>query len=111
MRDPSPFGMSEEHASITTELMMYADLRGIDSHGCGMLPYYDEELRNGLLTMSKDRDRSREEKTALVDGGGGLGHVPGNFAMKLAIEKCAKNGTGTVAVRNSGHFGAAGAYG
>ena len=105
------FGMSEEHASITTELMMYADLRGIDSHGCGMLPYYDEALRNGLLTMTPKIEIVREsETTALVDGGGGLGHVPGNFAMKLAIEKCAKNGTGTVAVRNSGHFGAAGAY-
>src|SRR5262245_17928134 len=105
------FGMSEEHASITTEYMMYADLRGIDSHGCGMLSFYHEALQKGLLTMAPKIEIVREsETTALIDGGGGLGHVPGDCAMRLAVEKCNKTGTGTVAVRNSGHFGAAGAY-
>jgi len=48
--------------------------------------------------------------TALVDGGGGLGHVAGNLAMKLAIDKCRSTGCGIVAVRNSTHYGAAGSY-
>jgi len=105
------FGMSEEHASITTEYMMYADLRGIDSHGCGMLSHYHKALLTGLLTMTPRIELIREnETTGLIDGGGGLGHVPGDVAMKLAIEKCGNTGMGAVAVRNSGHFGAAGAY-
>src|SRR5262249_41605383 len=50
------------------------------------------------------------EATALLDGGGGLGHVPADGAMKLAIAKAAAHGIAAVAVRNSGHFGAAGSY-
>jgi LDH2 family malate/lactate/ureidoglycolate dehydrogenase len=48
--------------------------------------------------------------TALLDGGGGLGHYPSYKAMKLAIDKCSVVGVGSVAVRNSNHYGAAGVY-
>jgi LDH2 family malate/lactate/ureidoglycolate dehydrogenase len=105
------WGMSEEHARITVEHVLYADLRGIDSHGCSMMMHYRRELDAGCLTMTPAVTVVREtETTALVDGGGGLGHVPADLAMKLAIAKCRGAGAGVVAVRNSGHFGAAGAY-
>lgn len=105
------FGMSEEHVSITTEYLMYADLHGIDSHGCGILLHYHRGLVAGSFTITPKIEVIREsETTALIDGGGGLGHVPGDTAMKLAIAKCRKVGIGAVAVRNSGHYGAAGAY-
>jgi LDH2 family malate/lactate/ureidoglycolate dehydrogenase len=103
--------MSEEHASITTEHVLHADLHGIDSHGCAMLLHYHCGLIAGSLTMTPKIEVIREsETTALLDGGGGLGHVPGDMAMKLAISKCLASGIGAVAVRNSGHYGAAGSY-
>jgi LDH2 family malate/lactate/ureidoglycolate dehydrogenase len=46
----------------------------------------------------------------LLDGDGGLGHLPSQRAMRLAMEKASKCGVGVVSVRNSNHFGAAGAY-
>jgi LDH2 family malate/lactate/ureidoglycolate dehydrogenase len=105
------WGMPEDHASTTVERMLYADLHGIDSHGCGMLLHYHRGLLAGTLTMAARVEVVREtQATALVDGGGGLGHVPADLAMKLAIEKCRSAGVGAVAVRNSGHFGAAGVY-
>jgi LDH2 family malate/lactate/ureidoglycolate dehydrogenase len=105
------WGMSPEHASITVDHMLYADLHGIDSHGCSMLRYYHREVVAGSLTMTPAVAVVREsETTALVDGGGGLGHVPADRAMKLAIAKCRVTGVGAVAVRHSGHYGAAGAY-
>ncbi len=105
------WGMSEPHVAITTDYLMYADLRGIDSHGCAMMRDYHRGLRAGRLTMTPSISVIREDATtALIDGGGGLGHVPGDVAMKLAIRKCLDSGLGAVAVRNSGHFGAAGAY-
>lgn len=105
------FGMLEEHVSITTEYLMYAHLHGIDSHGCGMLLHYHRGFAAGSFTITPRIEVIREsETTALIDGGGGLGHVPGDMAMKLAIAKCRKVGIGAVAVRNSGHYGAAGAY-
>jgi LDH2 family malate/lactate/ureidoglycolate dehydrogenase len=48
--------------------------------------------------------------SAVVDGGGGLGHVPAHFAMSTAITKAETVGMAAVAVRSSAHFGAAGFY-
>lgn len=105
------WGMSPEHASITVERLLYADLHGIDSHGCSMLLHYHRGVVDGSLMMTPTIALVREsETTALVDGGGGLGHVPADLAMKLAIAKCRSAGLGAVAVRHSGHYGAAGAY-
>jgi LDH2 family malate/lactate/ureidoglycolate dehydrogenase len=105
------WGMSAEHASITVEHMLYADLRGIESHGCSMLRDYHRRFAEGSLTATPTIEVVRESPTtALVDGGGGLGHVPGDTAMKLAIAKCRVAGLAAVAVRNSGHYGAAGVY-
>jgi LDH2 family malate/lactate/ureidoglycolate dehydrogenase len=103
--------MPEERVTTTVHYMMYADLNGIDSHGCGLLSWYHRLLVAGSLRMNATIEIVRENQTtALIDGGGGLGHVPGDIAMKLAIAKCRDAGIGAVAVRNSGHYGAAGAY-
>ena len=105
------WGMEEEHISITVQHILYSDLHGIDSHGCSMLMHYFRQQRSGAVTMKPDiRIISESETTALIDGGGGLGHVPADTAMKLAIRKCQSSGAGIVSVRNSGHFGAAGSY-
>ncbi len=105
------WGMAEEHIAITLEHLLYADRHGIDSHGCGMLLAYQRDLARGFLTMRPNIQTIRETSTtALIDGGGGLGHVPSDAAMRLAIGKAREAGVGIVAVRNSGHFGAAGSY-
>lgn len=105
------WGMSAEHSSITVDHILYADLRGIDSHGCSMLAHYHRLVIAGAVTMKPAIHVVRDSPTtALLDGGGGLGHVAADMAMKLAIEKCRAAGMGAVAVRNSGHYGAAGAY-
>jgi LDH2 family malate/lactate/ureidoglycolate dehydrogenase len=105
------WGMSEEHATVTIGHMLYADLHGIDSHGCAMLLAYHLQRAEGALAMQPAITIVQEsETTALVDGGGGLGHVPADLAMRTAIAKCRASGVGVVAVRRSGHFGAAGSY-
>ncbi len=105
------WGMSPEHASITVEHVLYADLHGIDSHGCSMLLHYHRGVVDGSLTMTPTITVvSDSATTALLDGGGGLGHVPADTAMKLAIAKSREAGLAAVAVRNSGHYGAAGTY-
>ena len=105
------WGTSDEHASITADQMLYADLHGIDSHGAGMLLHYHRLVHAGAVTPTPTIAVVLEsETTALVDGGGGLGHVPGATAMNLAVAKCRDAGIGAVAIRNSGHFGAAGVY-
>ncbi len=105
------WGMKGEQVGITARMLVTADLRGIDSHGIALLPLYDEFRRTGKLTLNPEIKTVRETPaTALLDGGGGLGHYPSFKAMNLAIEKCAVCGVGSVAVRNSNHYGAAGVY-
>lgn len=105
------WGMPQDQAKATVDIMMYADLRGIESHGLMMLPLYDDFRRQGRLNMAPTvqvvRDRGA---TVLVDGGGGLGHYPSQMAMHAAIKKARDFGVGIATVRNSNHYGPAGAY-
>jgi LDH2 family malate/lactate/ureidoglycolate dehydrogenase len=40
------WGMPEENAEITSEILSWADLHGIDSHGISMIPGYDRLRRD-----------------------------------------------------------------
>jgi LDH2 family malate/lactate/ureidoglycolate dehydrogenase len=105
------WGLDDDSIAATVEVMLYADLRGIESHGVSTLTLYDEYRRSNKLTLRPQPRVVRETPvTALLDGDGGLGHLPSLRAMRLACEKAAKCGVGVVSVRNSNHFGAAGAY-
>ncbi len=102
-------GCSEKEASLAAEVLLSADLRGIDSHGVARLSGY-VRLWEAKRINSKPNIRVVHEtpSTAVVDGDGGLGLVIAPKAMEIAIEKANKVGTGWVAVKNSNHFGIAG---
>lgn len=105
------WGMAEAHIATTVELMVEADLRGIDSHGIGMLPSYEQYRREGKLNVTPDIRIVRELPTlVLIDADHALGHVPAEMAMRKAIAKCHETGVAIGSVRNSNHFGAAGVY-
>lgn len=107
----SGWGMPEPNAEPTSEILAWADLHGVDSHGISMLPGYDRLRRNGRIRLDARPEILRETGvSALVDGGGGLGHVPAHFAMLTAIAKARASGLAAVAIRNSAHFGACGFY-
>jgi len=106
------WGMPAANAAETADLMFWADLHGIDSHGISMLTEYDAWRRKGRVKMACTPRVLRETAaSALIDGDGGLGHVPAAFAMRTAIAKARAGGIGVVSVRNTTHFGACGAYG
>jgi len=105
------WGMPEATAAGTAEIMSWADLHGIDTHGISMVPPYDERRQSGKIDMKAVPKVVKETPvSALVDGGGGLGHPNGRHAMELAIDKAKKIGIGVAVVRNSAHFGACGFY-
>ena len=103
--------MPSQHISVCVDRMMEADLMGIDSHGVGMLPQYEQNRLNGALIIDPDVRTERDlAAVALIDGGHGMGHIAATQAMELAIEKAMTFGIALVSVRNSNHFGAAGVY-
>jgi LDH2 family malate/lactate/ureidoglycolate dehydrogenase len=105
------WGMPEDNAETTAEILSWADLHGVDSHGISMIPGYDGLRRSGRAKMDARPEIVRQTPvSAVVDGGGGLGHVPAYFAMSTAIAKAKKVGMAAVVVRGSAHFGATGFY-
>ncbi|SDM90109.1 Malate/lactate/ureidoglycolate dehydrogenase, LDH2 family [Daejeonella rubra] len=102
-------GCSAEHADLAADVLIKSDLRGIDSHGVARLTGYVRLWEKGRINAKPDIKIVHETPTtATVDGDAGLGLVVAPFAMKVAIEKAEKYGSGWVSVRNSNHFGIAG---
>lgn len=104
-------GVPADDADVVADVLIAADLMGIDTHGVNRLKYYHDRLASGV-TQPRTRFEvvNETETTGVVDGHHGLGHVVGVKAMRLAIEKAARHGIGAVAVRNSTHYGIAGYY-
>lgn len=103
--------MTEEVIEITVRNMVEADLRGIDSHGAGMLPTYNLRRREGIVDPKGETTVVRDfAATALLDAGNALGHFATTKAMQMACDKARQFGVGVVTVRRSNHYGAAGVY-
>jgi LDH2 family malate/lactate/ureidoglycolate dehydrogenase len=102
-------GCSEAHAALAADVLLQADLRGIDSHGVARLVGYVRLWEKKRINATPNITIAHETATtATVDGDAGLGLVVAPFAMRLAIQKAEQYGSGWVAVRNSNHFGIAG---
>ena len=102
-------GCPAQHAHLAAQILVEADLKGIDSHGIARLAGY-------VRLWEKDRINAHPEmkvvhetpSTALLDGDSGLGLIVAPEAMDIAINKAKQAGTGWVSVRNSNHYGIAG---
>ncbi|GAB2705807.1 Ldh family oxidoreductase [Mucilaginibacter koreensis] len=102
-------GCSTEHAQLATDVLLQADLRGVDSHGVARLIGYVRLWEKQRINATPNIKVVHETPTtATVDGDAGLGLVVAPFAMQVAMQKAAQYGSGWVAVRNSNHFGIAG---
>ena len=105
------WGMTPAHADTTAGVLLAADLMGIESHGATLLPLYDSQIDSGGAVAAPEihvvRDRAA---VAVIDAGGGFGHVPTTMAVDMAAERAARFGIAAVAIRNSNHYGAAGVY-
>jgi len=104
-------GTPAEEAHICADVLIAADLRGIESHGVGRLKYYYDRIRVGQHRATTEFEIVKETgTTALVDGHHGMGHVIAYRSMRMAIDKAREYGLGAVAVRNGTHYGIAGYY-
>ena len=106
------FELSESNADLCTDVLLHADLRGIETHGVSnMLRTYVQMYQEGKSNPNPNLKIVRESfTTATVDGDGGLGLMTAAHSMNIAIEKAEKYGMGAVAIKNSGHLGAAGYF-
>ncbi|MFH1085631.1 MAG: Ldh family oxidoreductase [Chloroflexota bacterium] len=104
-------GLSREHAAIEAEVLVWANLRGVDSHGVLRVPTYVAGVEAGAFNVKPDIRVARETPaTAVVEADHAFGPVVTVYAMNLAIAKARQAGIGWVAIRNTTHQGAMGYY-
>jgi L-2-hydroxycarboxylate dehydrogenase (NAD+) len=104
-------GVPSDDAETCADVIIASDIRGIESHGIGRLKYYYERIKAGQHLVTTHFEIIREgPTTAVVDGHHGMGMVIAKRAMQMAIDKAKAYGMGSIAVRNSTHFGIAGYY-
>ena len=101
-------GVRQPVAASVAGSLVYADVRGVDSHGVLRLPIYIRRVREGMVDAASEpavvEDRGA---TALVDGGNNFGAYVGQKALDLAVARARRHGVATVGVRRSNHFGTA----
>lgn len=104
-------GVPVEDSRICTDVLLTADIQGVDCEGISLLKTYYDRIKSGGQFPKTNLNTIKEtETTATLDGGYGMGQVISYRAMEKAITKAKKYGLGAVAVRNSSHFGMAGYY-
>ena len=104
-------GYTPDEAAIITDVLLTADLYGIESHGMQRMVRYYKSIKNGRLHMGTKPEVVFETPlSAVIDNHDGTGQLAGYLGMNMAIEKAEKNGFGIVTVRNSNHYGIAGYY-
>lgn len=106
------YNVPPDHASIVSDVLVTADLRGVESHGIGRLfPYYISRLQKGYMNPRPSLQISSNFGAIFsLDADNGLGHVACHTAMKKCIELAGKFGIGIGGIKNSNHFGIAGYY-
>jgi LDH2 family malate/lactate/ureidoglycolate dehydrogenase len=105
-------GVPPEHAEIVSDVLIEADIRGVDSHGIiRIYTYYGNRLeKNYMDATTPYKVISETDTTVLYDGGNGLGHVVSYEAMKKCISMAKKSNIGMATVKNSNHYGIAAYY-
>src|SRR5579862_4694570 len=104
-------GVSEADALLTAQTLATTDAWGVFTHGTKALRGYLRRLKGGgLAPRGVPSVVTEGPGWALVDGDSSLGMVTSTYAMDVALGKARQTGLGYVGVRNSCHFGAAGAY-
>ena len=105
------YGFTEAESIQITDVLLDADLCGIESHGIQRLIRYHIEVTEGMAKPHAKPEIVKETPlSATIEGNDAMGQTLSVGAMNLAIQKAKAHGVGMVTVRNSNHYGIAGYY-
>ena len=105
------YGYDEEDSKQIADVVISADLSGVESHGISRMIKYHQFIQNGAIsTKAKPELVFETPISAVYDAHKGIGQLVSARAMQEAITKAKKTGIGLVQVRNSNHYGIAGYY-
>ncbi|MDO4548460.1 MAG: Ldh family oxidoreductase [Clostridia bacterium] len=104
-------GFSDAESRDIVDVLITADLFGIESHGVSRLIRYYRALKEGIIDPSARAHLiSSTAISRVYDAPLTMGQVVAKNAMREAIDMAKQFGVGCVCVRNSNHYGIAGYY-
>ena len=104
-------GMSPEDAETEASVLIWANLRGVDSHGVLRIPWYVGNVDKGIMNPKPNIKVIQETPATLViEADHAFGPVVTVFAMERVMEKAREVGIGWGFICNHTHQGAMGYY-
>ncbi len=104
-------GFAPEAAEVQADVLVWANLRGVDSHGVLRIPWYVELVDIGQMHPRPNIQIQKETPaTLLIDADFAPGPVVTVMAMKRVMQKARAVGIGWAIIRNTMHQGAMGYY-
>jgi ureidoglycolate dehydrogenase (NAD+) len=104
-------GLGAADAASVADVLIWAELRGIDSHGLSRIPQYLQLIDEGQLDPAASPVLQLDLGAAcLVDGNACAGPVAMMQAVDLAAERAGRFGIGMTVVGRTTHTGAIGCY-
>ena len=105
------YGLSNQHASISANALINAELVGAYGHGLSRLKMYCDRISKKVINPNpKIKIKKVSQSITHIDANNSIGFVAADMAIKRSILNAKKTGIGMVAVKNSGHYGLSGYY-
>ena len=105
------YGVSEAVAATVADSLVFANLKGHDSHGVHRIVEYVDWLQKGHVDPDGTAEVVSERGPILiVDGHFGFGQLIGRQATEMAITKTKEEGVCILTLRRSGHLGRIGEF-
>lgn len=101
-------GVPIEQAEIVADVMVTADVYGVDSHGVAILDAHLKKIKCNDYNLEPCFKKLRETPSfAVIDGDNSLGFVSAKYCMDYAVKKAKEVGIFQVFSRNNNTFGPA----
>ena len=104
-------GLPPRDAALVGKVLVWANMRGVDSHGVLRIPGYIARVDSGVNNPTPQMHITTDLLAAAVlDADHAFGQVALSRATEIAIEKASKAGIGLCCVRKATHMGAVGYF-
>ena len=104
-------GLSKNHANISGNALINAELVGAYGHGLSRLKMYCDRIDKKVINSKpKIKIKKISPSITYIDANNSIGFVAADIGIKQSIQNAKKTGIGLVAIKNSGHYGLSGYY-
>ena len=101
----------QDIAETVADILVTADAKAVDSHGCRLFPMYLRQLESGMIVPTARPEITQQDgPTTMIEGNWGFGHPTARIAAGHAIDTARKYGMGAATVVHVSHIARLGEY-